>query len=73
MGKYLLMNKTTKIGIMLAISLRISSWNFSITRWRVVTGVLRQDGKAFLAADTADLNSSSVVKGSFDTTSCVAY
>lgn len=42
-------------------------------RWRVVTGVLRQDGKASFAADTAALNSLFVVKGTCDTTSCVAY
>lgn len=34
-----------------------------MTRWRVVTGVLRHIGKACFAADTAALNSSSVVKG----------
>lgn len=58
---------------MLTISLRMSSWSFNITRWRVVTGVLRHDGNAFLAADTAALNSSSVVNGTCETTSCVAY
>jgi hypothetical protein len=35
--------------------------------------VLRHDGNAFFAADTAALNSSSVVNGTCDTTSCVAY
>lgn len=58
---------------MLTISLRMSSWSFNITRWRVVTGVLRHDGNAFFAADTAALNSSTVVNGTCETTSCVAY
>lgn len=58
---------------MRTISLRMSSWSFNITRWRVVIGVLRHDGNAFFAADTAALNSSSVVNGSFETTSWVAY
>lgn len=44
-----------------------------MTRCRVVTGVLRHDGKACLAADTAALNSSLVVKGTCETTCCVAY
>jgi len=57
----------------LTISLRISSWNFNITRWRFVIGVLRHDGNAFFAAATAALNSSFVVKGTCETTSCVAY
>jgi hypothetical protein len=35
--------------------------------------VLRHDGNAFFAADTAALNSSSVDNGTCDTTSCVAY
>lgn len=47
----------------LTMSLRISSWNFNMTRWRVVIGVLRQAGKACLAEETAALNSSFVVKG----------
>lgn len=55
------------------ISLRMSSWSFNITRWRVVTGVLRHDENAFFAADTAALNSSSVVNGTCETTSWVAY
>lgn len=42
-------------------------------RCRVVIGVFRQDGKASFAADTADLNSSFVVSGTCETTSCVAY
>ena len=58
---------------MLTISLLISSWNFNITRCREVIGVLRHDGNAFFAEATAALNSSSVVKGSCETTSCVAY
>ena len=36
-------------------------------------GVLRHDGNACFAADTAALNSSFVVKGTCETTSCVAY
>lgn len=36
-------------------------------------GVLRQAGKACLAEETAALNSSFVVKGTWETTSCVAY
>lgn len=43
-----------------------------MTRCRVVTGVFRQPGKAVLAASTAALNSSAVVSGIRDTTSCVA-
>jgi len=38
-----------------------------------VIGVLRHDGNAFFAAATAALNSSFVVKGTCETTSCVAY
>lgn len=44
-----------------------------MTRCRVVIGVFRQDGNASFAADTADLNSSFVVRGTCETTSCVAY
>jgi hypothetical protein len=51
---------------------RMSSWNLNMTRCRVVTGVFRQPGKAVLAASTAALNSSAVVSGIRDTTSCVA-
>ena len=51
---------------------RMSSWNLNMTRWRVVTGVPRHPGKAVLAASTAALNSSAVVSGIRDTTSCVA-
>lgn len=58
---------------MLTMSLRISSWSLSMIRWRVVIGVLRHEGKACFAAATAALNSSFVVKGSCETTSCVAY
>jgi len=43
-----------------------------MTRCRVVTGVFRHPGKAVLAASTAALNSSAVVSGIRDTTSCVA-
>lgn len=38
-----------------------------------MTGVLRHEGNAFFAAATAALNSSFVVKGTCETTSCVAY
>ena len=51
---------------------RMSSWNLNMTRWRVVTGVPRHPGKAVRAASTAALNSSAVVSGIRDTTSCVA-
>ena len=44
-----------------------------MTCWRAVIGVLRHEGNVFFAADTAALNSSSVVKGTWETTSCVAY
>lgn len=50
----------------------ISSWNFSITRCRVGTGVARHAGKASFAACTAALNSAAVVSGSRETTSWVA-
>lgn len=42
-------------------------------RCRDVIGVLRHEGKASLAAATADLNSWFVVSGTWETTSCVAY
>lgn len=42
-------------------------------RCREVTGVFFHLGKALFAAFTAALNSSLVVKGILDTTSCVAY
>ena len=51
---------------------RMNSWNLNMTRCRVVTGVFRHPGKAVLAASTAALNSSAVVSGIRDTTSCVA-
>lgn len=35
--------------------------------------MLRQDGRALFAANVAALNSSSVVRGTRETTSCVAY
>lgn len=41
----------------------ISSWNLSMTRCLVVMGVFLHDWNASLAAETADLNSSFVVKG----------
>lgn len=55
------------------MSLLISSWSLNIIRWRVVTGVFLHDGKACFAADTAALNSSFVVNGTWETTSCVAW
>jgi len=42
-------------------------------RWRVVIGVFFHEGKACLAALTAALNSSYIVKWTWDTTSCVAW
>lgn len=54
------------------MSLRISSWNLNMMRWRVAIGVFRHTGKARFAANTAALNSSFVVKGTWETTSCVA-
>lgn len=59
--------------LILTMSLRISSWSLNIMRWRVVTGVLRHEGNACFAAETAAMNSSYVVKGTCETTSCVAY
>lgn len=38
-----------------------------------MTGVFRHDGREHLAANTAALNSSPVVKGTWDTTCWVAY
>lgn len=40
------------------IFLRIRSWSLNMMRWRAVTGVFFQEGKACLAALTASLNSS---------------
>ena len=57
----------------LAIFFRIRSWSLNIIRCRVVIGVLRHEGKVSLAAATADLNSSLVVNGIWETTSWVAY
>ena len=76
MGVSMFMNecdKAKECSEMVTISLRISSWSFNMTRWRVVIGVFRHDGNAFFAADTAALNSSFVVKGNCETTSWVAY
>ena len=50
----------------------MSCWSFSMTRARVGTGVCRHAGKASLAAPTAASNSSPVVCGSREMTSCVA-
>lgn len=44
-----------------------------MTRARVGTAVARQAGNAAFADATAALNSSAVVNGSRDTTSCVAW
>lgn len=63
------MNKFQKF----TMSLWISSWNLNMMRWRVVTDVFLHDEKARFAANTAALNSSLVVKGTWQTTSCVAY
>lgn len=57
----------------LTMSLRISSWSLNMIRWRVVISVFRHDGKALFAANIAALNSSVVVKGTWETTCCVAY
>ena len=50
----------------------MSCWSFSMTRARVGTGVCRHAGNASLAAPTAASNSSPVVCGSREMTSCVA-
>lgn len=55
------------------MSLRISSWNLNMMRWRFVAGVFRHDEKALFAANTAALTSSLVDKGTWDTINCVAY
>lgn len=53
--------------------LLMSSWSLNMILWRAVTGVFLHWGKAFFADSTAALNSSLVVSGTWDTTSCVAY
>lgn len=55
------------------MSLRMSSWSLNMTRCLAVTGVFLHFGKALFAASTAALNSSLVVSGTLETTSCVAY
>lgn len=57
----------------ITMSLRISSWSLNIIRCRVVKGTFLHCGNALFAAPTAALNSSLVVKGTLETTSCVAY
>lgn len=42
-------------------------------RWRAVIGVFLHVAKARLAENTAALNSSFVVKGTWETICCVAY
>lgn len=58
---------------MRTMSLRMSSWNLNMTRCRAVIGVFLHEGNALLAACTAALNSSSVVRGTRETTSWVAW
>lgn len=57
----------------LTVFLRIRSCSLNMIRCLAVIGVCLQDRNASLAADTADLNSTFVVNGTRETTSCVAY